>query len=24
VLEVLHNGFAKVAIVRDNESSTKV
>jgi hypothetical protein len=24
VLEVLHNRFAKVAIVRDNESSTKV
>jgi hypothetical protein len=24
VLEVLHNGFAKVAILRDNESSTKV
>jgi len=24
VLEVLHNGIAKVAIGRDNESSTKV
>ena len=24
VLEVLHNGFAKFAIVRDNKSSTKV